>query len=348
MKIAFVINNIRTEKDNYTTIRLARRALSVGHEVFMVGIGDLMYQPDGTIAGMVTRPTGTEYKHDAELLADLQDGKNKKAGANLSKMDVALLRFDPADELLTRPWAPSSAHLFAQLLGQQGVAVLNDPTHLTDASNKTYFQTYPEFIRPTTAILRDPDEIKHIVEQLGGRAVIKPLQGSGGQGVFVINESTGSNLNQIIEASVRDGYAIVQEYLPKASEGDLRLLTLNGRPLKVDGVYACFKRYNDTGDARSNITAGGKVKMASPDDDALALAEAAGPKLVRDGMYFAGLDIVGNKMMEINVDTPGGINMAEDLTGKDFSGVIIEDFERKVRLKNLYGGKLTVTELAML
>ena len=152
----------------------------------------------------------------------------------------------------------------------------------------------------------------------------------------------------MIDAVIRDGYAIAQEYLPKAKDGDLRLLMLNGRPLEVDGTYACIRRYNDSGDARSNISAGGKYEMAVPDADALRLAELVAPKLIRDGMYFVGLDIVGDKLMEVNVDTPGGINMVEELTGLDFSGHIIDDLERKLRLRKHYGRALTNVELAML
>lgn len=348
MKLAFVINDILTEKDNYTTIRLARRALSMGHEVALVGLANFIYEPDESVSALASIPATRSYADDAALLAELRAGSANLTRCCLSSFDVVLLRSDPADEVSTRPWAPNSGLLFAQLLANQGVVVLNDPTHLTDAANKTYFQTYPEVVRPKTAIACSAAEIKEALKYFGGKAVIKPLQGSGGHGVFIINEQSGPNLNQIIDATVRDGYAIVQEYLPLAAEGDLRLLTLNGKPLEVDGVCACFRRYNDTGDGRSNISAGGKYEMAAPDQDALDLAEAVAPKLVRDGMYLAGLDIVGNKMMEINVDTPGGISMAEDLTGKDFSGAIIADLERKVRLRGYYPGRLSVTELAMM
>src|SRR5690606_9451344 len=210
------------------------------------------------------------------------------------------------------------------------------------------FQHFPEDVRPVTCITRDVDEIKAFIDAHDGRGVIKPLQGSGGQGVFVVNGDGGANLNQMIDAVIRDGYAIVQEYLPTAAQGDLRLLTLNGRPLQVDGRYACFRRYNDSGDARSNISAGGKIEIAEPDADALRLAEIVAPKLIRDGMYLAGLDIVGDKLMEVNVDTPGGINMAEELTGVDFSSHIIADLARKVRLRNQYRGTLGNVELTML
>lgn len=348
IKIGFVVNDMATEKNNYTTIRLARVAANRGHAVALIGLGGFIYDTDGSICAMAHVPRKKQYKDDDALLADLQADDAETQRIAVDALDVLMLRSDPAEEIAERPWAPNSGLLFAQLAALKHVIVLNDPTHLTDASNKTYFQHFPEEVRPRTCITLDAEVIKTFIADHDGYGVIKPLQGSGGQSVFVVTPDSGANLNQMIDAVTRDGYAIVQEYLPKAADGDLRLLTLNGRPLRVDGHYACFRRYNDSGDARSNITAGGKIEMAEPDEDALRLAEIVGPKLMRDGMYLAGLDIVGDKMMEINVDTPGGINMAEELTGADFSGVIISDLERKVRLRDLYDRTLTNTELAMM
>jgi glutathione synthase len=348
LRLGFVVNDVATERDNYTTIRLARTAINRGHSVALIGLEDFIYDPSGVVHARAHLPRRDAYDDDAALLGDLHGDDARVERINVEELDVLMLRSDPADEAVDRPWAPNSALLFAQLVVARGVIVLNDPIHLTDASNKTYFQHFPEEVRPVTCISRDAEQIKAFIADQGGRGVIKPLQGSGGQGVFVVNGDGGANVNQMIDAVIRDGYAIAQEYLPKAVDGDLRLLTLNGRPLQVDGRYACFRRYNDSGDARSNISAGGKVELAEPDADALRLAELVAPKLVRDGMYLAGLDIVGDKLMEVNVDTPGGINMAEELTGVDFSGHIIDDLARKVRLRNEYRGNLTNVELAML
>jgi glutathione synthase len=348
MKIGFVINDMATEKNNYTTIRLARTAVNRGHQVALIGLGNFIYDANGTVRAKANVPRHEHYEDDDALLADLQGDGAEIQRISVEELDVLLLRSDPAEEVVDRPWAPNSGLLFAQLAALKHVIVLNDPTHLTDASNKTYFQHFPEEVRPVTCITLDADEIKSFIKSHDGYGVIKPLQGSGGQSVFVVTPDSDANLNQMIDAVTRDGYAIAQEYLPKAVDGDLRLLTLNGRPLCVDGHYACFRRYNDSGDARSNITAGGKIEMAVPDEDALRLAEIVAPKLMRDGMYLAGLDIVGDKMMEINVDTPGGINMAEELTGADFSGYIIADLERKVRLREQYNRTLTNAELAMM
>lgn len=348
IKLGFVVNDVATEQNNYTTIRLARTAINRGHEVALIGLGNFIYDANGTIRAIAHVPQHKHYEDDDALLADLQGPDAQTERISVEELDVLLLRSDPAEELTDRPWAPNSGLLFAQLVTLRHVIVLNDPAHLTDASNKTYFQHFPEEVRPVTCITLDADEIKAFIAAHDGYGVIKPLQGSGGQSVFVVTPESAGNLNQMIDAVTRDGYAIVQEYLPKAVDGDLRLLTLNGRPLQVDGHYACFRRFNDSGDARSNISAGGKIEMAVPDADALRLAEIVGPKLMRDGMYLVGLDIVGDKMMEVNVDTPGGINMAEELTGADFSGYIIEDLERKVRLRDQYKRTLTNTELAMM
>lgn len=348
MKIAFAVNEVATEQSNYSTIRLAWTAVNAGHEVALIGLGDYVYHDNRRIDALATVPRESNYSGDKEFLDDIQGGDAQRAYIAVDDCDVLLLRSDPAEEAVDRPWASTSGHLFAQLAARGGVAVLNDPNHLTDAANKTYFQQFPAAVRPRTCISRDPSVIKKFIEDMGGSGVIKPLQGSGGQGVFVVQPDGRPNLNQMIEAVLRDGYALVQEYLPLAAEGDLRLILLNGKPLVVDGVYACFRRYNDGGDARSNVSAGGKVELAEPDADALKLAEIVGPKLIKDGMYLVGLDIVGDKMLEINVDTPGGINMAEDLTGIRFSAWIIDNLASKVRLKRHYDEVLDNVTLAML
>lgn len=348
ISLGFVVNAVATEQDNYTTIRLARTAARRGHRVVLIGLGDFTYDPSGSVCARAHVLQRDDYADDAAVLSELQGEDAHVERINVENLDVLMLRSDPAEELEDRPWAPNSGLLFAQLIAAKHVIVLNDPTHLTDAANKTYFQHFPEQLRPDTCITLDPDEIKRFVKAHDGHAVIKPLQGSGGQSVFVVTPDSDANLNQMIDAVIRDGYAIVQEYLPRAKDGDLRLLTLNGRPLQVDGTYACIRRYSTSGDARSNVSAGGKYEAAVPDEDALNLAEIAAPKLMRDGMYFAGLDIVGDKMMEINVDTPGGINMIEDLTGVDFSGFIIADLERKARLRDQYGRTLSNCEMSML
>ena len=180
MKLTFVVNDVQTEKEDYTTIRLARRAVRNGHDVSLTSIVDSTYEPDGHVAALASKPRKTEYEDDADILADLKDAEPTRI--RLTEQDVVLLRSDPAQELESRPWAPTSGLLFAQLAASMGVIVLNDPQHLTDASNKTYFQQFPEAIRPATCITRDPEEIKafmNATSSAADRNMTVPRAGSG-------------------------------------------------------------------------------------------------------------------------------------------------------------------------
>ena len=152
-----------------------------------------------------------------------------------------MLRNVPSDDYLKRPWAATAAAEFGRVAMRHGVIVVNDPNGLAKASTKMYFQLFPEEVRPRTLITRDRDDIKAFAKD-EGQCVLKPLQGSGGASVFLIQKSDIPNLNQMIDAVSRDGFVICQEYLTAAEEGDMRLFVMNGRPLQVKGKYAAFRR----------------------------------------------------------------------------------------------------------
>lgn len=348
MKIGFVINDIQTEIAAYTTVRLAVAARNLGHEVWLFGVADFIYDPDGSVHATAVTPQKKKYKSSETFLEELQHEDAEPDKILIDELDVLLLRNDPAEDATTRPWAQTSGILFGKLAIERGVIVLNDPGHLAHALNKTYFQHFPEKVRPETCIARDTDSIRRFIDDHDGRAVIKPLQGSGGQSVFLAQPGDEANLNQMVEAVLRDGYAIVQEYLPAARDGDMRLFVMNGQALQVDGTYAAFRRVNREGDARSNVKAGGTVEAAEPDAQALQLVDMVRPKLVQDGMYLVGLDIVGDKLMEINVFSPGGIGVAERLYDVNFADYIIANLERKTLSRSYYGSRLTNVQLATL
>jgi glutathione synthase len=348
MKFGFVVNDVKTERAAYTTTRLASKATEMGHVSYMLGVGDFVYAPDGSIHAHARRVKADQYESLEDYLAELQSEEMEAERILLDDLDVLLLRNDPADDAADRPWAQTSGLLFGQLAAARGVIVLNDPSRLTNALNKTYFQHFPEQVRPRTCISRDPREIKDFIAEQREKVVIKPLQGSGGQSVFVIDEDEQANLNQMIEAVIRDGYCIVQEYLPAATEGDVRLFVMNGRPLWHEGRYAAFRRVNKSGDARSNMHTGGHSEAVEVTGQMLELVEMVRPKLVRDGMFLVGLDIVDDKLMEINVFSPGGLGSSQHHTGVDFTEVIIRDLERKTKYKTYYGSGIRNIDLATL
>lgn len=336
MKIGFVVNDVDTEKPQYTTTRLAMTATQMGHEAWYVGVGDFAAEPDGTLSARARSSAKKQYKSLERFLEDVQGQGGRDDQLDLCSLDVALLRSDPADDAVDRPWAVTAGVSFGQLLAASGVLVLNDPGHLADALNKAYFQHFPEAVRPRTLISRDEEILTGFVAELDDKAILKPLQGSGGSGVFQVSSEESPNLNQIIEAIGRDGYIVAQEFLPDAVNGDVRMFVMNGEPLMSDGRYAAFRRVNEGADLRSNMSAGGSAQPVEVTDQMLHLVDMVRPKLVADGMFLVGLDIVGDKLMEVNVFSPGGLGSCQQLYDRNFAEVVIAGLERKVELRQHY------------
>ena len=348
MKIGFVVNAIESEQASYTTTRLGMAAVNRGHEAWLIGCGDLALDPDDFVRARARSAPKTKYKSLDTYLDEVRGPQARAARITVDDLDVLMLRSDPAEDIGRRSWAQMAGILFGRAAMRRGVIVVNDPTALAMAANKMYFQLFPEEIRPATLITRDRDEIKHFAREHGGDVVIKPLQGSGGQGVFLVRKNDMGNLNQMVEAVSRDGYVIAQEYLPAAAEGDLRLFVMNGAPLKHKGKYAAFRRLRSGDDIRSNIHAGGKKAQAVVDEGALRIVEIVRPKLVADGMFLVGLDIVGDKLMEINVFSPGGLGSAQSFEGVNFATGVIMALERKVQYMGYYQRNFNNVDMATL
>jgi glutathione synthase len=348
MKIGFVVNAIETELAGYTTTRLAMAAVNRGHEAWLIGTGDLALDPDDYVRARARSAPKSKYKSFDTFMDEVRGPRAKTERISVDDLDVLMLRNDPAEDIGRRTWAQMAGILFGRAALRRGVIVLNDPGSLALAANKMYFQLFPEEVRPATLITRDRDEIKAFAKEHGGDLVIKPLQGSGGQGVFLVRKNELANLNQMIEAVSRDGYVIAQEYLSEAAEGDMRLFVMNGAPLKYKGKIAAFRRLRSDDDIRSNIHAGGTKGQATVDDRALRIVEIVRPKLVADGMFLVGLDIVGDKLMEINVFSPGGLGSAQSFEGVNFAAAVIMALERKVQYMGFYNRNFNNVDMATL
>ena len=184
MKIGIVVNDIKTEQTGYTTTRLGVAGINRGHDVWIMGLGDMAYDADENIRARARSVPKKQYKSNEIYLNTLQ-GKNAiQERITVDDLDVLLLRSDPANETGQNSWAATSGINFGRIAMRHGVIVLNDPNGLSKAVNKTYFQLFPEEVRPRTLITRDVKEIKQFAQEQGGNIVLKPLQGSGGSGVF--------------------------------------------------------------------------------------------------------------------------------------------------------------------
>ena len=331
MLIAFFINDLEREHPGYTTTVLAYQAAMRGHQICYVTPCDFALRPDDTLWLHARRMPKRKYKDREEFFATLKSPKTKTEQIDIADVDVLMLRNDPSIDAET-PWAMEAGILFGREAVKRGAIVLNDPDSLGRAINKLYFQGFPAEARAETLISKHADDIKAFAKEHHGNIILKPLQGSGGSGVFKLDAKSKSNLNQIIEAIGRDGYIIAQAYVPAAKKGDIRFFLMNGEPLQIGGKYAALRRVASPDDIRSNIHAGGKAEAVEIGETELRVAELIRPKLVGDGMFLVGIDIVGDKILEVNVFSPGNLNSCSRLAGVDFSVPILDAIERKVSI----------------
>jgi len=344
MRIAFVVNDVDTEVPTAATTVMAHAASRRGHDVFMVGVGDLEYFEDGHVGALARAVRPGAARTQASFLRLVQGEDADLEVISSADLDVLFLRYNPSEEIGDDAWKQDAGILFGRLAVAQGVLVLDDPDTLAFATDKLYFQHFPEDVRPRTIITRSLDRVMEFHREHGG-AVLKPLLGYGGSDVYLLDDDA-DNVKQIVESLRRKGYIIVQEFLPAAARGDIRMFLMNGKPLVVDGKYAAVRRVNPPGDFRSNMTAGGKPAKAKITDRELRLAEAIGPRLVADGLFLVGIDIVGDKIVEINTISPGGLNIASKLEGVTFGNAVVEAIERKLEYRRQYGATLTNRQLA--
>ncbi|CAL66711.1 glutathione synthase [Christiangramia forsetii] len=346
MKICFVLNDVATEK-NGTSTALMSMAHQRGHEVYAMGVGDFTFHHDEPISiNAVTVPKSFKSKSPQKFLEALHDKKNKPKKINSSKLDVVFIRNNPTEEE-GRQWAEQAGIAFGRMVQQEEVLVLNDAYALSHAFiDKLYFEELPQEIKPDSIITRDKDQILDFWEnQKNKKMVLKPLEGSGGQDVYLIDEHE-KNVNQIITHLSTQGYVIAQEYLPAGKDGDVRVLLVNGKVMEKDGKKAIIRRVSGEGEFRSNFSVGATADSSDLTPAMQRIIDLTAPKLIRDGLFFVGLDIVDDKLIEINVLSPGGMERFKDIGLPSFTDYIIKAIERKVEFKEIYKGQLSNRTLA--
>lgn len=347
MKIGFVVNDVDTEHPRAATTVMAHAAASMGHTVYLIGVGNLTYDSErGTRAEARLAPAG-ETLEQAEWLERVQSPEAERVTVTAAELDVLYLRYNPVEAPEGRPWEADAGIAFGQAAVLEGTLVLSHPFSLSHAVNKMYLEHFPREVRPRTIITRSYEEIVRFLEREKGRIVVKPLRGYGGKDVYLVNEGA-DNLRQIVESLGRSTYIIAQEYLPAASEGDTRLFLFNGKPLVHEGKVAAIRRVSETGDFRSNLSLGGKARKAEVTPRMLEIAEIVRPRLVADGIFDVGLDIVGDKLVEINTISSGGLNAASHLEGVRFGEAVVRLIERKVAYRRRYRHQLRNRALAVM
>src|SRR5450432_688726 len=335
MRLCFVVNSARTQKASYTTLHLAFAAYRRGHDVAFASV-DAFSQGEGTdIVAEVVRPKPGRLRDAAAYAKALTGAEAPREEARLIDFDVIFLRNNPnAGGEAGDRFNPALD--FGRRLKQLGVLVVNDPDGLSRAGSKMYLAGFPVELRPKTLVTRSMERVRAFLRELDGPAIIKPLAGFGGQNVFYVARGQTANLPQMISTVRREGYVIVQEFLPAVAKGDKRVLLLGGAPLRVGDTVAAYKRMRPPDDIRNNMHVGGVRRPAEFSEEEQRICDLLRPRLTADGLYFVGVDLVGDKILEINVYAPGGVHNINELYEIDVGTAVIRDLERKVELRGVY------------
>lgn len=347
MKICFVISDIKTETCG-TTVVILKKAHERGHQVYVMSVGDFIFHRDEDISLRCKKiPPSVKGEKVEDFWEQVQDDKLKPKPVPSTDMDILFLRNNPTEETSDRHWAEHSGIAFARMIQQTGVLVLNDAFAMSHAFiDKLYFEELPAEIKPNSLITRNVDDLMKFWENNGKKMVLKPLEGSGGQDVYLIDKDK-KNLNQIFETLIAKGYVIAQEFLPKVSKGDVRVILMNGKVLEENGEKAVIRRVStDKSEFRSNLSLGAKAEKAKYTPEMEHIVSLTAPKLIRDGLFFVGLDIVDDKLIEINVLSPGGLDHCKEMGMTDFTDTIVDALERKMTYRKYYKNKLSNRALA--
>jgi glutathione synthase len=296
MRFVFVMDTLdRVTHDKDTTFAFLTSAQARGHQSFHCLPRDLF------IAGGEARAVArrVEITDVAPYIAL----RGEPTRLRLAEVDAVFVRKDPPFD---------QAYLYATLVLERargGPVLVNDPRGLRDANEKLYALNFPEWT-PRTLVAADRDMIHEFVAEMGGVAVIKPLDGAGGSGVMLVRKDD-KNARAIVDTLTGDGQrlAMVQEFLPAVTEGDKRVLLLDGEPL---GAILRVPRGDDL---RSNIHVGGSVVPTELTPREVELVRSIAPRLRADGLVFVGLDVIGERLTEVNVTSPTGIQELGRFTG---------------------------------
>jgi glutathione synthase len=309
MRLTIVMDplaSLKLERDATTLI--LREADRRGHEVRHVHPSGLGYASDRV------RLRGRRVRVAEDPAGPFEVGPDQTWDGD--EIDAVLIRTDPpfdSDYL----WV---THLLDLLPPR--VFVMNAPRGLRTANEKLAALVFPDLC-PAACVSQSLDELEDFRRSVGGSMVVKPLDGHAGRGVLLIrpDDPNGSALVEMLTSSGRVK-VIVQEVVPDAEQGDKRVLMLNGQPL------GAMLRRNQRGRFTHNIGAGGTPYRTTLTPAELGICERVGPWLVENGLYFVGLDLLGERLIEINVTSPGGLREIDELEGRALEREILDFVEQ--------------------
>ena len=292
-----------------TTFVLMLEAERRGHELYYMELDDLSIRgvtPQGRCRRLSVRRATPHYR------------LGESAARPLDSFQIVLMRKDPPVDMKY-----FVATQLLSLVDERKTVVMNHPRGLREANEKLYALHFPDLI-PETLVSGELAELKTFLGDLGGEMIIKPLDGCGGSGVFYLNRKD-KNTNALLEAATGNGKKpiMAQRYLPEVRQGDKRVIVLDGEPI---GAVLRVPREDEN---RGNIHAGGRVVKTGLTARDREICRAMSPALKELGLYFVGLDVIGDYLTEVNVTSPTGVQEINVLDGVQLETRVVDFIEKR-------------------
>ena len=304
------ISHIKIKKD--TSFAMLHEAQKRGYQLFYMEMNDLFLRNGEAYATTKTLKVYNDHSHWFDF--------TEEQTIPLSDLDVILMRKDPPfdTEFIYATYILERAEA-------KGVLVVNKPQSLRDCNEKLFTAWFAQFT-PETLVTRQTQHIKEFHQQYSD-IILKPLDGMGGASIFRIKQSD-PNLSVIIETLTEHNtrYCMAQTYIPAIKDGDKRVLVVDGEP-----VPFCLARIPQKGETRGNLAAGGHGEVRALSESDWHIAKSVAPTLKEKGLLFVGLDIIGDKLTEINVTSPTCVREIEaENPNLSITGMLMDAIERRL------------------
>ena len=277
------LNKLHQESDS--SLVLAKEAQNRGHKIYIYEPKDLILNNNQLFAKASSLKIRKKEKYYFK--------QERKKIINLSSVNVLLIRQDPTFNINYITATYLLEHLSPKTL------VINNPKSVRDAPEKLYV-TFFKNLTPATLISQDEDEIKKFIKK-NKNLIVKPLYEKGGKGIFKIssNENITKKIKNILKKEKLP--IVIQKYIPEVKDGDKRVILLNGNPI------GAMKRVPAKNEVRANLSRGGTAKKTILTKRDKFICKELKPWLKKEKIFFAGIDIIGNYLTEINITSPTGI-----------------------------------------
>jgi glutathione synthase len=314
----------RVDAESDTTLRIIHEAFDRNHNVGVMAPSGLTIR-ENEVFGFV-RMIKTMTKIPSDPAKFYSKASFKEELLPISGFDAIFLRANP-------PVEPVMLNFLDSV--KDDVLIINDVDGIRKANNKLYtaamFDKNLDVI-PKTYVSKNKEYLQRIIKESDqDKMILKPLDGYGGSGVIVLEKKAAQSISSLLDFYIngqsQQKYVILQEYIEEAEKGDVRILMLNGKAI------GAMKRVPHQDDVRSNVHAGGTVQKHVLSKIEKRICELVGPKLVADGLYFVGLDIINGKLIEVNVLSPGGITRINKLNRAKLQQKVMDFVEDIVNIK---------------